>query len=123
MKNIIYTLFVLMAGSFPAFATETQGLPSCKVQMLDEFNMPVTEVEWKDSFYSGMIIGNGLGILVTASLGNDQVMSLWIRDKRPQHPNGMFSFVDLSSGRPQRHALYLANGYHIESTCQWTEKK
>lgn len=119
MKNLVYALLGLLVGVGPAFATnEAMGLPACTVQMMDEFNMPVTKVEWKDTFFSDMMIGNGLGILVTASLGRDQVMSLWIRDKKAQ-PNGMFSFVDLSSGREQRHALYLANGYHVESVCKW----
>ncbi len=122
MKNIIYTLLGLFIGASTALAADVTGLPACKVQMMDEFNMPVTEIEWKDSFYSGMIIGNGLGILVTASLGSNQVMSLWVRDKKTQ-PNGMFSFVDLSSGREQRHALYLANGYHIETACKWVSEQ
>lgn len=119
MKCVYLVFAGLLIFSTSSFAKQSAGLPACTVKMFDEFNMPISQVEWTDEFYTGMIIGNSLGILVTASLGNNQLMSLWIRDKRPQHPNGMFTFMDFASGREQRHSLYLANGYHIEASCKW----
>jgi len=113
MKTIIF-IFSL----FGAVAFAEPG-PACKALMLDTQNTPVAKLEWKETVFIGMISGDGLGIKISTSLGNNQVMSLWIREKREPYPNGAFSFVDLSSGREQKNALYLSNGYHVEVTCRW----
>lgn len=117
MKTLLLTFVMLL--SVPSFADQqTQG-PLCISKMFDEYNYPVAEKKWMQHVFVGMIEANGLGVKISTSLGNDQIMSLWIRDKRTPNPNGAFAFVDLSSGREQKNALYLANGYHVEVTCRW----
>lgn len=113
MKTLIFVLSFLSASAF------AEAGPACKALMLDSQNTPVAKKEWKETVFIGIIEGDGIGIRISTSLGDNQIISLWIREKREPYPNGAFSFVDLSSGREQKNALYLANGYHIEVTCRW----
>ncbi len=67
----------------------------------------------------GHLEGASVPVLITTSVGNNKIMSLWVREKREQSQAGMFSFVDLSSGTEQFLKFYMADGYAVAVTCIW----
>lgn len=117
MKRL-FGFLVAMVVSFPVLASDKGGLPSCKAELNDDLNTPVARLDWKEDLYMGSVSTPTRGILITTSLGNNQVMSLWVRDKQNK-PNGMFSFVDLSSGKDQYLRFYMDDGYSLGVTCRW----
>lgn len=115
MKKIIGCL--ILFSSFTVLANDT--LPSCKAELKDENNTLVSKVEWQEDLFMGHLEGATLPMLITTSVGNDKVMSLWVREKKQKNEAGMFSFVDLSSGKEQFLKFYMSDGYAVAVTCQW----
>jgi len=117
-KIIILCAFFL----FPtlSFSADTVGLPACAAKLIDSIGMPISSLKWKEDFFMGSISGASNTVLISTSLGYDQVMSLWVREKKESNPAGMFSFVDLSSGRSQYLNFYMADGYSVAVTCVWS---
>ncbi len=91
---------------------------SCRAELNNEVNTIVGQAQWQDPFYMGAIEGDGMAFLVTTSLGNNDIMSLWVREKKLDGKAGMFSFVDLSSGRDQYSRYYVENGFSIGVVCR-----
>lgn len=109
--------FFLLLGVF--VHAEELGLPLCKAELNDPVNTLVNKTEWRQDLYLGSIGGATQTVLISTSLGNDKIMSLWVREKREENQAGMFSFVDLSSGRDQYMRFYMADGYSVGVTCRW----
>lgn len=119
MKDILIAA-VLISISNTSWAAEEEGLPFCTAELNDPFSFTVVaKTEWREDFFIGEIEGATQTVLITTSLGYDQIMSLWVREKRQSNQAGMFSFVDLSSGKPQYLRFYMADGYSVGVTCQW----
>lgn len=96
--------------------------PHCRAEMNDAVNTVVARSEWEQDLYIGSISdGVGPAVLISTSAGDNKVMSLWVREKAEGNPNGMFSFVDLSSGREQYLRFYMASGMSVGVTCAWAE--
>lgn len=108
-------VFVILMFPPLSFAAE----PGCRAQLNNEVNQVITQISWNGSFYMGVMEGATYPVLITTSLGNDQIMSLWVREKRTSNQAGMFSFVDLSSGKEQYLRFYMQDGYSVGVTCQW----
>lgn len=114
--KILSFLFAACLSS-PAFAETT--LPSCHAQLMDEYNGVVSESKWQEDLYMGHLEGATTPILITTSVGNDKIMSLWVREKKTERQAGMFSFVDLSSGKEHFLKFYMADKYAVAVTCVW----
>jgi hypothetical protein len=114
MKTFSLLLFFLSSS---AFANE--GLPHCKASLHDSVNQTVNSKEWQESLYLGSLGGATHTVLISTSLGHEQIMSLWVREKKEKDQAGMFSFVDLSSGKEQYMRFYMADGYSVSVTCRW----
>ena len=116
MRKLLLIILALpqlaMAGEFPA----------CQAELNDEMNQVLARTEWQEQVYLGSISdGVNRPILISTSAGNDKVMSLWVREKSEGNPNGMFSFVDLSSGKEQYLRFYMANGQSVGVRCLWVD--
>lgn len=116
--KLFFTLSAFLLFSAPALADSPGGLPRCKAEVRDEVNMTVSSLEWKQDLFIGKIHGASQPILISTSVGDHQIMSLWVREDKAI-PNGMFSFVDLSSGREQYYRFYMADRFSVLVTCQW----
>ncbi len=111
------TFFFALLFSLPAFAGE---FPTCRAEMNDAVNNVVAREEWEKDMYVGSISdGVNPAVLISTSAGDNKIMSLWVREKTGGNPNGMFSFVDLSSGREQYLRFYMASGMSVGVTCSW----
>lgn len=112
------TFFALLF-SLSAFAGE---FPNCRAEMNDALNNVVARDEWEEDMHLGSISdGVNPAVLISTSAGDNKVMSLWVREKAEGNPNGMFSFVDLSSGREQYLRFYMASGMSVGVTCSWRD--
>jgi hypothetical protein len=119
MKQIIFLFFIF--GTLASFAGENPGLPLCQAELRNDMNTTIAKTNWNQDFYMGHLEGATNAVLITTSLGNDQIMSLWVREKRQANQAGMFSFVDLSSGREQYMRFYMADGYSVLVNCKWQQ--
>lgn len=117
-----FGIIIFTALFFQILEAKAEGLPSCYAELNNEFNEVIAKQEWTEDLYIGSIEGASQVVLISTSLGENQIMSLWVREKTSSRPNGLFSFVDLSSGRKQYSRFYKADGYSVGVTCQWTEK-
>ncbi len=117
--KVIFSL-LLLASTF-AYANDG-GLPACTADVHDEKNYPVQTLNWKTDFYTDTMRTLSRTMLITTSLGLNQVMSLWVREKVSGYPTGMMVFVDLSSGKEQSHRLYMPDGYSVAVRCIWEKK-
>lgn len=72
------------------------------------------------SFYGSFFWVATTSILISTSVGNDIIMSLWCV-KKIKGQAGMFLFVDLSSGKEQFLKFYMADSYSVAVTCIWKE--
>lgn len=115
------TLFAALLFLTSTLAFADEGRPVCVAELNDEVNTPVFRVEWSEVLYMGAVRTPTRTILVSTSLGDNKVMSLWVRDKR-EKPNGMFSFLDLSTGRDQYMRFYMDDGFSLGVTCRWEER-
>ena len=117
MRPIVLIAFLFISTN--VVASDKGGLPKCKAELNDEFNQLISKSEWKENLYLGSLTGASQAVLISTSLGNDQIMSLWVREKQEKKQVGMFSFVDLSSGKDQYLRFYMADGYSVGVTCKW----
>ncbi|MGE0632075.1 MAG: hypothetical protein AB7O96_06685 [Pseudobdellovibrionaceae bacterium] len=115
-------VIIVAAFCLQAFEVRAQDLPFCQAELNNEFNEVIAKNEWREDLFIGAIEGATQTVLISTSVGNDKIMSLWVREKTPSRPNGLFSFVDLSSGRKQYSRFYMADGFSVGVTCQLTEK-
>ena len=121
MKNLFFVLFLIFGWvGFAQAADDQGGLPKCQAEVRDDVNATVSTLEWRQDLFIGAIEGASQTILISTSLGNDKIMSLWVREKKDSHPNGMFSFVDLSSGREQYFRFYMADRFSVLVKCIWS---
>lgn len=113
--------FVLATFLFSAnvFALEPEGTPYCRADLSDTIGVVVTEMEWQQDLFMGKIAGASVPVLISTSEGDNQVMSLWVREDVAGYPNGMFSFVDLSDGREHGMRLYMRDGFSVGVKCRW----
>jgi hypothetical protein len=117
MRFIIFALFLY--SQIAAAAINQEGLPSCRAELNDENNMLIQKIEWREKLFMGSIEGATRPVLITTSLGDHQIMSLWVREKTNTEPYGLFSFVDLSSGREQYLRFYMSNRFSVGVTFVW----
>lgn len=111
-------LFLAQLFATPAIASEQGGLPLCKAEVRDEMNQTVSSLVWREDLFIGKIEGASQPILISTSLGDNKIISLWVREPK-EFPNGMFSFVDLSTGREQYFRFYMADRSSVQVICQW----
>ena len=120
VKKSLYCFLVFdLMTAFICFAKENKGIPNCRAELNDSVNTPLSKISWKKDFFQGEINGASSPVLITTSLGNNQIMSLWVREKKIKDFAGMFSFVDLSSGREQYMRFYMSDQYSVGVHCQW----
>lgn len=100
-----------------AIAAEAKSLPVCRAELSDDLNNSISQIEWQQELYMGVIQGAPVPVLISASVGDQNMMSIWVREKTAD-PNGVFSFMDLSSGREMSMRFYMANRYSVEIRCQ-----
>lgn len=115
--KFIFTLVGLLVCAHAALAINADQ-PFCKAELNDELNNPLAKLEWQENLFMGSMRTPSQTILITTSAGNEKIMSLWVREKKDK-PNGMFSFVDLSSKREQYLRFYMSDGYSVGVTCRW----
>ncbi|MFA6237956.1 MAG: hypothetical protein WC635_11550 [Bacteriovorax sp.] len=111
--------FILTALLLSSTAFAGENLPVCHAQLFDEYNTLVSEAEWQEDLFMGTLEGASVPTLITTSVGNDKVMSLWVREEREEGQAGMFSFVDLSSGKEQFLKFYMADKFAVAVSCIW----
>lgn len=109
-----YLLFAFCLTCNLALAGE---IPTCRATLNDNVNSTLSELTWKQDFFTGFLKGASNPVLITTSMGDDKIMSLWVREKA-EKAAGMFSFVDLSSGREQYMRFYMADGFSVGVTCR-----
>lgn len=110
---------VLFLAPIYSFAAEEPGVPSCKAVVYDGVNYPIERLEWEQKIFTGSIQTPSRTVLITTSLGNKQVMSLWVREKKEGHPSGMNVFLKLSPERDQDMRFYMVDGYSVGVKCRW----
>ena len=115
MKITFFTCLLLLNS----VAVASPSLPACHAELKDENNGLVSKIQWQEDLFMGHLEGASNPVLITTSVGNDKIMSLWVREKKEQNQAGMFSFVDLSSGKEQFLKFYMADKYAVAVTCQW----
>lgn len=115
MKILTFLSTILLSSAVYADST----LPSCHAELVNDFNEVVSETKWQEQLFMGHLEGATTPILITTSVGNDKIMSLWVREKKTEGQAGMFSFVDLSSGKEQFLKFYMADKYAVAVTCIW----
>lgn len=114
MKKMFLVLALLVSSS-----TFAENLPSCHAELFDEYNTLISEVKWQEDLFMGTLLGASVPTLISTSVGNDKVMSLWVREDLEDGQAGMFSFVDLSSGKEQFLKFYMSDKFAVAVTCIW----
>lgn len=115
MKTIILLIFAIISTK----ALSADAFPKCHAELRDENNNLISESKWQEDLYMGHLEGATIPILITTSAGNNKIMSLWVREKKTEGQAGMFSFVDLSSGKEQFLKFYMADQFSVAVTCNW----
>lgn len=94
--------------------------PSCRAQLRNEFGAPVTEVEWQEQVFIRTLEGDLHRIKISTSVGDQHVMSLWVRNELEEpKPHGFFTFVQFMPNKEEKFWFYLDTGYSVEIACHW----
>lgn len=125
MKFIILTLVQLLFSNFglalsaqPLIEHPQSEYPLCHAQLKDEVATVVAEARWQEQVFIQTLSGDQQQIKISTSVGNQNVMSLWVRNDLEQpKPHGFFTFIHFAPKQEQKFWFYLDSGYFVEITC------